>query len=199
MTAPSCLGVGKVEKLEQPYSAAGNIKTHRLFGKWFGSFQGVKHKLARPPCWSSGREPACQCRRHGFDPWSRRIFYFSGQLNPCTTTAKGPTLYSPWSATTEATSTRSLDMTMKQDPHVLPGQETERGKRHRPGPGHPIRKQPRRMICGYSGCDAFDLGPGLSRSQGKQRCGCLHSGLGGGAAGHSQHEGPAPLLGKMTA
>lgn len=87
-------------------------------------------------------------------------------------------------------------MTMKRGPHVLPGQETERGKRHRPGPGHPIRKQPRRMICGYSGCDAFDLGPGLSRSQGKQHCGCLHSGLGGGAAGHSQHEGPGASPGE---
>ena len=24
------------------------------------------------PSWLSGRESTCQCRRHGFDPWSRR-------------------------------------------------------------------------------------------------------------------------------
>ena len=23
------------------------------------------------PWWSSGKESACQCRRHGFDPWER--------------------------------------------------------------------------------------------------------------------------------
>ena len=25
--------------------------------------------LNRLPWWLSGKEPACQCRRHGFDPW----------------------------------------------------------------------------------------------------------------------------------
>ena len=25
------------------------------------------------PQWYSGKEPACQCRRHGFDPWVRKI------------------------------------------------------------------------------------------------------------------------------
>ena len=25
------------------------------------------------PWWLSGKEPACQCRRHGFDPWFQKI------------------------------------------------------------------------------------------------------------------------------
>ena len=25
------------------------------------------------PCWLSGEESACQCRRHGFDPWVKKI------------------------------------------------------------------------------------------------------------------------------
>ena len=55
-----------------------------------------------------------------FDPWSRRIFYVSGQLNPCTTTTEALALYSLWSTTTEATATRSLNITTKRSPHALP-------------------------------------------------------------------------------
>ena len=25
------------------------------------------------PWWLSGKEPACQCRRHGFNPWAGKI------------------------------------------------------------------------------------------------------------------------------
>ena len=35
--------------------------------------------------WRSGKESACQCRRHGFNPWSRKIPHASKQLCPCTT------------------------------------------------------------------------------------------------------------------
>ena len=28
-----------------------------------------------PPCWLSGKETACQCRRHGFDPWVGKIYW----------------------------------------------------------------------------------------------------------------------------
>jgi len=40
------------------------------------------------PWWLSGEESACQCRRHGSDPWSGNISHAMGQLNPCAPTAE---------------------------------------------------------------------------------------------------------------
>ena len=34
------------------------------------------------PWWLSGKESACQCRSHGFDPWPGRIPYASEQAKP---------------------------------------------------------------------------------------------------------------------
>ena len=36
-----------------------------------------------PPWWSSGKESTCQCREHGFNPWSGEIPHVLGQRNPC--------------------------------------------------------------------------------------------------------------------
>ena len=36
----------------------------------------------RLPWWRSGWESACQCRRHGFEPWSGRIPHATEQLGP---------------------------------------------------------------------------------------------------------------------
>ena len=33
--------------------------------------------------WLSGKESACQCKRHGFDPWSGKIPHAAKQLSPC--------------------------------------------------------------------------------------------------------------------
>ena len=49
-----------------------------IFKSWYLGF----------PAGSSGKESACQCRRHGFNPWSRKI-----PLSPCTTTTE-PVLWS---------------------------------------------------------------------------------------------------------
>ena len=35
------------------------------------------------PWWLSGKEFVCQCRRHGFSPWSMKIPRATEQLNPC--------------------------------------------------------------------------------------------------------------------
>ena len=40
------------------------------------------------PWWLSGKESTCQCRRHGFDSWSRKIPHAVEQLSPCTTTTE---------------------------------------------------------------------------------------------------------------
>ena len=52
------------------------------------------------PWWLSGWRSTCQCRRHRFNPWSRKIPQASEQLNPCTTICE-PVLKGVWAATTE--------------------------------------------------------------------------------------------------
>ena len=37
-------------------------------------------------------ESTCQCRGHGFDPWSGKNPHAAGQLRPCTTTTEACTL-----------------------------------------------------------------------------------------------------------
>ena len=37
------------------------------------------------PWWRSGWESACQCRGHGFEPWSGKIPHATGQLGPWAT------------------------------------------------------------------------------------------------------------------
>ena len=60
------------------------------------------------PWWSSGEESACQCRRHGYYPWSGKTTrpHAAGQLSPCTTTTE-PELCSPGAANTEACEPRT--------------------------------------------------------------------------------------------
>ena len=40
------------------------------------------------PWWCNGYESACQCRGHGFDPWSGKIPRAAEQLSPCATTTE---------------------------------------------------------------------------------------------------------------
>ena len=54
------------------------------------------------PWWLSGKESACQCRTHGFDPWSGKIPYITEQLSPCATIIE-LVLSSPGAATNEPT------------------------------------------------------------------------------------------------
>jgi len=49
----------------------------------------------------SGKESACQYRRHGFDPWARRIPHAIEQLRWCATTIETG-LYRPVTTTPEA-------------------------------------------------------------------------------------------------
>ena len=43
-------------------------------GMWLRRHPGIQEKREdQLPWWLSGKEPACQCRRHGFNPWSRKI------------------------------------------------------------------------------------------------------------------------------
>ena len=45
-------------------------------------------KISGLPWWRSGWESACQCRGHGFEPWSGKIPHAAEQLGPWATTAE---------------------------------------------------------------------------------------------------------------
>ena len=51
------------------------------------SFEKIK-KLIGLPWWRSGWESACQCRGHGFEPWSGRIPHAAEWLGPWATVAE---------------------------------------------------------------------------------------------------------------
>ena len=53
------------------------------------------------PWWLSGKESACQCRRHVIDPWTGKIPHATEQLSPCTATAE-PVLWSLGATAAEA-------------------------------------------------------------------------------------------------
>ena len=62
-----------------PFSSPGDLpkprivsETSALTGRCF-TIEPWIWRLARLPWWLSGKESACQCRRHQFDPWVRKI------------------------------------------------------------------------------------------------------------------------------
>ena len=48
----------------------------------------LKNRQRGLPWWRSGWESACQCRGHGFEPWSGRILHAAEQLGPWATIAE---------------------------------------------------------------------------------------------------------------
>ena len=55
---------------------------------WASDFSGFKKGILGLPWWRSGWESACQCRRHGFKPWSGKIPHAAEQLGPWATTTE---------------------------------------------------------------------------------------------------------------
>ena len=54
----------------------------RIFSLVFYSKFPLPLRLSGLPWWLSGKKSACQCRRHGFDPWSRKIPHTMEPLSP---------------------------------------------------------------------------------------------------------------------
>ena len=73
-----------------PWACSINITRNLNFKKW----------LLRLPQWLSGKESACECRRYGFSPWSRKILHAAEQLSLYARTIE-PVLQSPCAATIE--------------------------------------------------------------------------------------------------
>ena len=53
-----------------------------------GTYSSIKKNKLGLPWWHSGWESACQCRGHGFAPWSGRIPHAAEQLGPWATTTE---------------------------------------------------------------------------------------------------------------
>ena len=106
----------------------GKKKKNRLsLDNWNMGLVILIRNILGLPCWLSGKESTCQCRRHRFNPWSRKIPHAAEQLSPCTTTTEpgcrtwelqplSPRVtttesrvpWSPCSTTRKATAVRSL-------------------------------------------------------------------------------------------
>ena len=71
------------EKEEREHSMV-TILLHCMFESIVNRIN-VKSFHHRFPQWSTGKESTFQCSRHGFDPWSGKIPYATGQLSPCAT------------------------------------------------------------------------------------------------------------------
>ena len=68
--------------------------------------------MGLPRC-LSGKEAACQCKKHGFYPWVEKIPHTRQQLSLCATTIE-LVLDRPCSATKQATAMRSLRTATRQ-------------------------------------------------------------------------------------
>ena len=67
---------------QDPECSQYNLDTH-IKPNTFSS-----KKYWRASCWLRDGESTCQCKRHGFDPWSGKIPHAADQLSPSTTTAE---------------------------------------------------------------------------------------------------------------
>ena len=73
------------------------------------------------PWWLSGKEPTCRCRRHGFDPGSRKMPHALEQLSPCTSATS-------LCSTREATAVRSLSIATGEGPTATKTQHSQVNK-----------------------------------------------------------------------
>ena len=89
--------------------------------KCLGTYTHFKIGLGLP-WWLSGKVSACQCRKHGFNPWPGKIPHALGQLSPCTTTTE-PVLWSPAVTTAEAlppyTPCSTREASTKRSLHII--------------------------------------------------------------------------------
>ena len=66
------------QKKKQKLSTKNSLSSKTILQKWRWGL----------PWWCSGWESACQCRGHGFEPWSGKIPHAAKQLGPWATTTE---------------------------------------------------------------------------------------------------------------
>ena len=75
---PGKWGSLRMTETKFPTTPAGRQPKVRCIKRWFLGL----------PWWCSGWESACQCRGHGFEPWSGKIPHAAEQLGPWATTTE---------------------------------------------------------------------------------------------------------------
>ena len=129
------------------------------------------------PWWLSGKEPTCHWRRHGFDPWSRKISQATQRLSPYTT-ATEPVHWSQGARTAEThepQSLRSTEMPAHRNYGGAPLRKTTERPSQQQGPSTAKKKQTHNIILrNFPGglvvknlpANAGDVGliPGLGRT-----------------------------------
>ena len=69
-------------KLPPPLKNSCQLQTGHFFKFMIEVFHLLRLEEWGLPWWRSGRESACQCRGHGFEPWSGKIPHAAEQLGP---------------------------------------------------------------------------------------------------------------------
>ena len=89
---------------QQPRQTCDLLPANNLKSLWpcprMLTLWSSRSALFRLPWWLSGKESTYQCRRHGFDLWSRKSPYAMVQRSPSTTTVE-PVLWSLGATATE--------------------------------------------------------------------------------------------------
>ena len=68
---------------ELPWQEFSNLIWNEMVSKWgSGLRRGAAAQEEKKGWGFSGREPSCQRRGHGLDPWVRRVPHAPGQLSP---------------------------------------------------------------------------------------------------------------------
>ena len=93
------------------------ILNMEIFPLWGNESFLVFKSYVRASLVHSGWESACQCRGHGFEPWSGRIPHAAEQLGPWATTTE-PVHLEPVPATREAAIVKGPCTVMKSGPRL---------------------------------------------------------------------------------
>ena len=120
------------QAIHQKEQEVARLRTRQL------DCQTLKKSPMGLPWWHNGWESACQCRGHGFEPWSGKIPHAAEQLGPCTTTTEpsrhkywSPCAWSPCSATGEAAAVRGPRTEVRSSP-CSPQLERAQAQQQRP-------------------------------------------------------------------
>ena len=97
----SCIWLNSSSTYWRPHMCAHSIKCGErpqrarckaVTGTPYKGMEGYETRVTEDyiglPWWRSGWESACQCRGHGFEPWSEKILHAAEQLGPWATIAE---------------------------------------------------------------------------------------------------------------